>query len=175
MAEGFADENVTQEQLNEAGYAASDAYQDSLGTRAADLAHAAFAAAAPDDYTDPDFVAAETAPHDSANAAATLTVDDMSDAWRAARATESAAQAALLRDIFGNPFRPVAFSPAWRTDTAVALAQQMYDAREFGAMPILADALQNAGCDNDEVLTHCREGGPHVRGCWVVDLVLGKE
>ena len=90
MAEGFADENVTQEQLNEAGYAASDAYQDSLGTRAADLAHAAFAAAAPDDYTDPDFVAAETAPHDSANAAATLTVDDMSDAWRAARATESA-------------------------------------------------------------------------------------
>ena len=88
---------------------------------------------------------------------------------------ELAIAADLLRDIFGNPFRPVTFSPAWRTDTAVALAQQMYDAREFHAMPILADALQDAGCDNPDVLNHCRESGPHVRGCWVVDLVLGKE
>jgi hypothetical protein len=82
--------------------------------------------------------------------------------------------AALLRDIFGNPFRPVDFAP-WRTDTAVSLARQMYDSREFGAMPILADALQDAGCDSDEVLSHCRGAGPHVRGCWVVDGVLGKE
>src|SRR5207253_1637200 len=66
------------------------------------------------------------------------------------------AQADLLRDIFGNPFRPVAFNPAWRTSTAVALAQQMYDSRDFGAMPILADALQDAGCTNDDVLNHCR-------------------
>jgi hypothetical protein len=77
--------------------------------------------------------------------------------------------------ITGNPFRPVAFSPEWRTDTAVALARQMYESREFGAMPILADALQDAGCDNEDVLNHCRGDGPHVRGCWVVDLVLGKE
>jgi hypothetical protein len=81
----------------------------------------------------------------------------------------------LLREIFGNPFRPVTFSPAWRTDTAVSLARTMYDAREFSAMPILADALQDAGCDNDDILNHCRGDGPHVRGCWVVDLVLGKE
>jgi hypothetical protein len=81
---------------------------------------------------------------------------------------------ALLRDIFGNPFRPVAFDKAWRTGTAVALARQMYDAREFSAMPILADALQDAGCENADVLGHCRGPGPHVRGCWVVDLVLGK-
>ena len=81
----------------------------------------------------------------------------------------------LVRDIFGNPFRPVAFDPAWRTDTATALARTMYDQREFGAMPILADALQDAGCDNAEILHHCRSDGPHVRGCWVVDLVLGKE
>ena len=79
---------------------------------------------------------------------------------------------ALFRDIFGNPFRPVNFTP-WRTDTAVSLAQQMYESRDFGAMPILADALQDAGCDNDEVLNHCRGQGPHVRGCWVVDGVLG--
>ena len=70
-----------------------------------------------------------------------------------------------LRDIFGNPFRPVAFSPTWRTDTAATLAKQMYESREFSAMPILADALQDAGCDNEDVLNHCRGDGPHVRGC----------
>jgi hypothetical protein len=88
---------------------------------------------------------------------------------------ESAGQASLVRDIFGNPFRPVTFSPAWRTDTAVALVRQMYEARDFSAMPILADALQDAGCDSDDILTHCRGEGPHVRGCWVVDLVLRRE
>jgi hypothetical protein len=89
--------------------------------------------------------------------------------------SERAAQAAILRDISGNPFRPSAFSPEWRTSTAVALAAEMYEARDFFAMPILADALQDAGCDNADILTHCRGPGPHVRGCWVVDLVLGKE
>jgi hypothetical protein len=88
---------------------------------------------------------------------------------------ETAEQANLFRDVFGNPFRPVDFSPAWRTDTAVSLAKQMYESRDFGAMPILADALQDAGCDNEHILSHCRGDGPHVRGCWVVDLVLGKE
>ncbi|VTR93252.1 Uncharacterized protein OS=Sorangium cellulosum (strain So ce56) GN=sce5710 PE=4 SV=1 [Gemmata massiliana] len=85
------------------------------------------------------------------------------------------AQASILRDIFGHIFRPVAFSPSWRTSVAVALAAQMYESRDFGAMPILADALQDAGCDSADVLDHCRGEGPHVRGCWVVDLVLGKE
>ena len=85
-------------------------------------------------------------------------------------------EADLVRDIFGNPFRPVAFSPDWRTDTAVAIARQMYDSRDFSAMPILADAMQDAGCDGAAVLDHCRDPNEvHVRGCWVVDLVLGKE
>lgn len=84
-------------------------------------------------------------------------------------------QPPLLHEIFGNPFRPVTFNPAWRTDTAIALARTMYESREFSAMPILGDALQDAGCDNEDVLNHCRGDGPHVRGCWVVDLVLGKE
>jgi hypothetical protein len=88
----------------------------------------------------------------------------------------SALRVRLLRDIFGNPFRAVTFSPEWRTDTAVTLARQMYESREFGAMPILADALQDAGCDSDDILSHCRDTSQtHVRGCWVVDLVLGKE
>jgi hypothetical protein len=68
------------------------------------------------------------------------------------------------------------FLAEWRTDTAVSLARTMYEAREFSAMPILADALQDAGCDHDDVLNHCRVlNQVHVRGCWVVDLVLGKE
>ena len=84
-------------------------------------------------------------------------------------------QCQVLRDIFGNPFRPVAFDPDWRTDTAVALARRMYESRDFTAMPILADALQDAGCDRDDILAHCRDANAtHVRGCWVVDLVLGK-
>ena len=85
-------------------------------------------------------------------------------------------QCALVRDIFGNPFRPADFSPEWRTDTALAIARQMYESRDFSAMPILADALQDAGCDNARILSHCRDVKQvHVRGCWVVDLVLGKE
>jgi hypothetical protein len=91
------------------------------------------------------------------------------------RSTEEESQADLIREIFGNPFRPAEFSAEWRTDTAVSLARQMYDARDFSAMPILADALQDAGCDSDDVLNHCRDANQvHVRGCWVVDLVLNK-
>ncbi|MBP3956761.1 hypothetical protein J8F10_15925 [Gemmata sp. G18] len=77
--------------------------------------------------------------------------------------------------VFGNPFRSVTFSPSWRTPTGGALASQMYESRDFSAMPILADALQDAGCDSADVLDHCRGPGPHVRGCRVVDLVPGKE
>ena len=107
---------------------------------------------------------------------------EAADASRSARwtraaagdpAAEERAQLALLRDVFGNPFRPVAFSPAWRTDTAVTLARQMYESRDFSPLPILADALQEAGCENADILAHCRGDGPHVRGCWVVDAVLG--
>jgi hypothetical protein len=90
-------------------------------------------------------------------------------------ASEQIEQCRLMRDIFGNPFRPVAFNPDWRTTTAIQLAKQMYDARDFSAMPILADALQDAGCDHADILDHCRGPGPHIRGCWVVDLVLEKE
>jgi hypothetical protein len=78
--------------------------------------------------------------------------------------------------IFGNPFRPVTLDPAWRTSDVLALARGIYEERAFDRMPILADALQDAGCDNDDILSHCRDTAtPHARGCWVVDLVLGKE
>ena len=80
----------------------------------------------------------------------------------------------LIRDIFGNPFRPVAVDPDWRTAAAVALARGMYESRDFAPMPVLADAFQDAGCEDPDILGHCRGPGPHVRGCWVVDLVLNK-
>jgi hypothetical protein len=83
-------------------------------------------------------------------------------------------KADLLRCLFANPFGPVAFDPAWLTSTVRAMARGMYEGREFSAMPILADALQDAGCESEELLGHCRGPGPHVRGCWVVDLVLGQ-
>jgi hypothetical protein len=82
---------------------------------------------------------------------------------------------ARLRDIVGNPFRPVALEPAWLTADVVALARGIYDERAFDRMPILADALQDSGCANEDVLNHCRDPNQtHVRGCWVVDLLLGK-
>lgn len=90
------------------------------------------------------------------------------------KAEEEAAQAALLRDVYGNPFRPVSFFAEWGTSTAVALCEHMYESRDFSAMPILADALQDAGCDSDDILGHCRGPGLHARGCWVVDSVVGK-
>ncbi len=93
---------------------------------------------------------------------------------RAATLQEESRQTDLLRDIFGNPFRPVTLDPAWKTQTVVQLARSLYEGRRFGDMPILADALEEAGCDDPAVLEHCRGPGPHVRGCWVVDLVLGK-
>jgi hypothetical protein len=108
--------------------------------------------------------------HDSISEA----LESLCALWRVP-SKERLRQAHILREIVGNPFPPVAFD-AWRSSTAVAVAKQMYDSRDFGAMPILADALQDAGCDNDEVLNHCRNkpAVEHFRGCWVVDGVLGK-
>lgn len=96
------------------------------------------------------------------------------DAMRRVKRREFFTQSFLLRDIFGNPFRPVAIDPSWLTSDVLALANGIYEERAFDRMPILADALQDAGCNNDDILNHCRQPGEHVRGCWVVDLLLGK-
>lgn len=89
------------------------------------------------------------------------------------RREEWGRQAGLLRCIIGNPFRPVAFAADWRTDTAVALARGIYDERAWDRLPVLADALEDAGCDHPDVMAHLRGPGPHASGCWVVDEVLG--
>lgn len=82
---------------------------------------------------------------------------------------------ALVRCVFGNPFRPVTLDAAWLTTDVVAIANSVYDDKAFDRLPILADALQDAGCDNEDVLNHCRQPGEHVRGCWVVDLLTGRK
>jgi len=92
-----------------------------------------------------------------------------------ATSNEAQCQAALLREIFGNPFRPVAFDPIWLTSNVVALARPIYDEKTFDHLPILADALEDAGCTNQDILDHCRQPGEHVRGCWALDLILGRE
>jgi hypothetical protein len=87
-----------------------------------------------------------------------------------------------VRDIFRNPFRPATFDSTWRTPNVTDLAAAIYEERQLPSglfdkqrLGVLADALEDAGCDNVDILDHLRGGGEHVRGCWVVDLILGKE
>lgn len=93
-------------------------------------------------------------------------------------AQEKAAQCTFIRDIFVNPFYPPlpvdSSCLAWNDGVIPKLAQAIYDDRAFDRLPILADALEEAGCTNADILNHCRQPGEHVRGCWVVDLLLGK-
>lgn len=95
---------------------------------------------------------------------------------------KSQKQTALLRCISGNPFHPVTINPSWQAPTVIALAQTAYDNRILPAgtlepdrLAVLSDALEDAGCDNADILNHCRQPGDHVRGCWVLDLLLGRE
>jgi hypothetical protein len=87
---------------------------------------------------------------------------------------EMVAQAALVREVFGNPYRAAPADPEWLSSTVTTLARVIYDNRSFELMPILGDALEDAGCTNIDILTHCRDPHEHVRGCWVLDLLLGR-
>jgi hypothetical protein len=82
----------------------------------------------------------------------------------------------FIRDLFGPlPFREVGFDLAWLTPSVLSIARRAYDERDFTALPVLADALADAGCDVEDLLRHCRERGlAHCRGCWAIDLLLGK-
>jgi hypothetical protein len=96
-------------------------------------------------------------------------------AYNNARDAATRGQADLLREIFGNPFRQAPeLDPAWlswNNGTVRALAEAVYEDRDFDLLPVLADALEEAGCADADVLAHCRRGGKHVRGCWVLDLL----
>jgi hypothetical protein len=182
VAEQFADGAATNEQLDTAWAAAAVA-------RAAEAVTPAWDAAR-DSVRNPR--AAEAAAEAAADAAAGAAADAAeaavgggAEALRAregasdhARAAAEKAQCDLLRDIFGNPFRPAALDPsvlAWNDGTVRRIAQGIYEERAFDRLPILADALLDAGCDDEDLIQHCRSAGPHVCGCWAVDLLLGKE
>ncbi|MCI0462973.1 MAG: hypothetical protein L0Z62_39000 [Gemmataceae bacterium] len=109
---------------------------------------------------------------------------DYLDAWGQYHEWQSRTEpdfAGVLREIVGNPFRPVALDPAWRTPAVVPLAQAAYERAlpsgrlDPARLAILADALEESGCTSAELLAHLRSGGEHVRGCWGLDLVLGRE
>jgi hypothetical protein len=129
-------------------------------------------------------------PAQTAASDASVEVCELGDAAKAAnhaawasseptRAAECKAQAALLRCIIGNPFHPVPSLPpslvAWNGGVVLKLARVMYDEHRFSDMPLLADALEEVGCDDADILVHCRGPGPHVLGCWVLELLLAKE
>jgi hypothetical protein len=120
----------------------------------------------------------EAASGASSQAAAAVTALSMgTSAWLARKRAEHKAQCELLLDIFGKPASTASPNPAWLTWNDGALrkmAQPIYDERDFGRLPILADALEDAGCADAAILAHCRTPGEHVRGCWVIDLLLGK-
>jgi hypothetical protein len=92
----------------------------------------------------------------------------------AARIAEGRAQCLLLHDLFGDPFRTTAVDPSWRTPAALHLATVIYQGREFGLMPVLGDALEEAGCTESDLLAHLRSQDDHIRGCWALDLILEK-
>jgi hypothetical protein len=94
--------------------------------------------------------------------------------FKQARRGEMTVQAAFLRDIIGNPFRPVALERGWLIHQVVTLARAIYEDRAFSQMPTLGLALEEAGCGSADILAHCRSPSEHVRGCWVVDAILGK-
>ena len=176
-AEQFAEGLISQEAFEEARWKAVDAYSaySQQGTP-----------------TTPHLLAQEAA----ADAACSVCWADFhpteeEEAYGAARATcqclrravahmagdaaqETSAQVALLRCIFRSHFRPVAMDTAWLTTTVKHLGTAIYTDRTFDRLPSLAVALEDAGCTNADILNHCRQPGEHVRGCWALDLVLGK-
>jgi hypothetical protein len=162
VAEQFADHQATAAQLNEAAVAAWNARWDEVGSRVAVSTVLA---------DDPTGKRAWKSARDLGGE------DDVQQALLAA----AGKQVPTLRDLFGNPFRPIPTNPSWLTPTVVSLAQAAYDERTLPSgeldsvrLAILADALEEAGCDNADILAHCRRPGRHTRGCFVVDALLCK-
>jgi hypothetical protein len=88
--------------------------------------------------------------------------------------TEKVSHAVIIRDVFGNPFRHIKISSSWLTPAVKKTAQAIDEERAFDRMPVLAEALERVGCEDAEILNHCRSDEKHVHGCWVIDKLLGK-
>ena len=173
VAERYSDGQATEDELIDACAAARAAWTALPVGALSVLVEAVWVAArAASLVASPEIAVVEAAPA-AAHYAAWAAGGDASF-----KVPERAAQAALLRCLFGNPFLPVRPDPAWTAwndGTVRKLAQAIYDDRVFDRLPLLADALEDAGCDCWEILDHCRKKGPHVRGCWAVDLLLGRK
>lgn len=178
VLEQYADGLVSYHQRREAGEAAHLA-REASGHRYGGVsryllaAHAAVSLTVGSTYAATDTAASVALAVGSASASVLSDADEIPAYSSRRAASELVAQAALLRDIF--PFRASALDPVWLGGTAKKLAQVIYDKRAFDRLPILADALEDSGCSNQDILQHCRGGGEHVRGCWVADLLIGKE
>jgi hypothetical protein len=174
-SENYADGNATDDALREAQYELEDAIL-SIGEEVwRSLYKLAYSRAEVACFPDPP--TASWATYVATRCAAQICARDQGqgDDWLSH--TELQAQADILREIVGNPFRAITVEPswlAWNCGTAPAIARHVYEDRAFHDLPLLADALEEAGCTEPDILAHCRGTGPHVRGCWVVDLLLGK-
>jgi hypothetical protein len=188
-AERFADEEVGQAELDAAREAIRLAYRDegASGSRALRAGHLVTLAAEAAARKVVPFVESVlgSGPVARPTFTSTPSLSEWALAWDKAvqvlgepRRRARAMQAALLRDIFHNPFHaPPSLPPAvlaWNDSTVTRIAQGIYEDRAFDRLPILADALLDAGCEDDELIRHCRSEGPRVRGCWAVDLIQGK-
>jgi hypothetical protein len=166
-AEQYADNHITEEDLAEAR-AAAWAVRDTRAPHAAAAARATVRESA--------WPAAREAQQEIIH----QVWKKVERAWGTASDEKKACQRRqcdLLRDLVGNPFRRVTVDPAWRGwrgGLLMSMADRIYQARDFSDLPVLADALEEAGCTEPEMPRHCREPRPHVRGCWVIDLVLGR-
>lgn len=176
VAERYADKAAAMTELTEAQQAAYMVMTETAGVQsfaasAAASASAPVAGAAgwwveePENTRDANWVAALIAGRQTATVARLL-----------GNAGEVQRQCSSVRCIFGPlPYRPVVVGLHCRTAPVTTLAEVIYTDRAFDRLPILADALEDAGCHDAAILEHCRGGGEHARGCWVVDLLLGKE
>jgi hypothetical protein len=176
-AERYADGLAGEKELEAAGRGAGDAVDQqtrlSIEAGTGPDGPAVSAAAAAMNATNPEFVAND--PEGSAPFyAASNALLAVTDAFPSKGPAERAAQCHLLRDIFGNPFHPSVLDTSLLTPAVVGLALLIYEETAFDRVRDLADVLEGQGCRDADALDHCRGPGPHVRGCWVVDLVRGK-
>jgi hypothetical protein len=178
VAERYADGLATADELA-AAHTRAEAVLADIDEASGDPDHACGSAgiaasfsAVEDEYRD---VYASGVPCEASHAAAFAAGPMGGAAWLSACAAEDSAQCELLRDVFGNPFRLVAADPSWLSwsgGNVGKLCRRIYDHKQFDLLSVLADALEAAGCANAEILTHCRRPDEHVRGCWVIDLLL---
>jgi hypothetical protein len=171
VAERYADGMATEEEVRVTRRVMNKVWNDRQFTEAGN--HAATAVLA---TLHKEAVAAVHGWEHAAFAKAALTRPD----WNRGCDGEQQVACVLAHDVFGNPFRPVALDPAWPTSTVNNLAQAAYEVRrlpdgtlDHPRLTVLADALEEAGCDSADILDHLRSPGPHVRGCWAVDLLMG--